>query len=769
MQPALVSFIAGVLLAQAAPWVPGHAGRLAAFAACLVGLGLRSPRLAAFLFGASWSLWHAGLALDARLPAALDDEAVVARGTVASLPVGDAHQRRFDFELEALAQGVREVIGPRRIAVSVPGDFTAPPGGQCELHLRVRQPRGAVNPGGFDLERWLLATGIDATARLITHPGNRCSPAAPWSLLALRDRLARAVSSAVPDPATAGILAALAVGARAGLTDHQWQVLRDTGTTHMVSISGLHVSMVALAVAWLAGALAACERPGRWRVPAPYLGLASGWLAAAVYTLLAGATTPTLRSLLMLGCLFLRRCQGHALLDPDGLRVAAALVLLLDPLACLTASAWLTFGSVWMLGLVTGLVAGGPRPWRWARVHLWLALVLAPLVALVVPTVAWTSALANALVVPWVTWVVVPLNLLGTLATLLAPSLGLVPWQLAAQAWEILWAALERLAQAWPASWLPRAPGGVTAAVMVAALLLILVPLGKLRHVLGAGLLAASLYLPPQRPGPQAFRLTVLDVGQGQALVVETARHVLVFDPGPRSFGGRDAGEDVVLPYLRRQGWRRLDRLVTSHADIDHAGGQRAVLAGLPVDVLVTSPADPGAGVAERCGAGTGWRWDDVSFRFLSPLPGAPGTASDNEQSCVLEVDAGGRRALLTADLEGRAEERLVAAGSLLPVEVLLAPHHGSASSSGPGFVAAVRPRFVAFSRGHRNRFGMPAPTVAQRYRAAGATLLDTADDGALTLEVGPDGTVVQRARHDASGYWRVRNAARLPQSGGLW
>ena len=764
MQVVLGSFIAGVVLAQGAPQVPGRAVLVLGCAACVASLRLRKPWLAACLFGACWSWWHAGTALASRLPAGLDDEAVVARGVVDSLPVADERQRRFDFRLETLSHGTLEIHGPRRLGVAVPTDFLAPPGGRCELHLRVRQPRGAVNPAGFDLERWLLATGIDATARLIPHPGNHCAPGPPGSLLAMRERLAGAVAAAVPNPASAGILAALAVGARAGLVDHQWQVLRDTGTTHMVSISGLHVSMVALAVAWLVGGFAACLAPGSARLPAPHVGLLVGWLAAAAYTVLAGATTPTLRSLLMLGCLFVRRSQGHALLDPDGLLVAAALVLLVDPLACLTASTWLTFGAVWMLGLVTGFVAGGPRAWRWARIHLWLACVLAPPVALVVPSVAWSSALANALVVPWVTWVVVPLDLLGVLASAMGPSWSAAPWRLAAGLWEVLWRVLEFLAAVCPATWLPRAPGVAGAALLDTALFLMLAPLGKLRQLLGASLIAGCLWLQPARPASHAFRLTVLDVGQGEALVVETAHHVLVFDPGPRSFGGRDAGEDVVLPYLRQQGWRKVDRMVVSHADSDHAGGAQALLAGLPVVDRILSPGDPARDVDGRCRAGQDWQWDGVVFRFLSPFPDAPTVASDNEQSCVLEVEAGGQRALLVADIEGQAEGRLVGSGTLQSASVLVAPHHGSATSSSAAFVAAVRPRLVVFSRGHRNRFGMPAPEVAARYRAVGAGILDTARHGALTFEIDGAGVRVTRARETLAGYWRLRETVQLPQ-----
>ena len=765
MQVGLAMFIAGVLLAQCSPSVPGPTALVFGGAVCLGCLLLRRARLALFLFGACWSLWHAGRALEARVPAALDDEAVVARGVVASLPSVDPRQVRFDFELESLWQGARAVSGPRRLSVAAAGDFVPTAGADCELHLRVRQPRGAVNPGGFDLERWQLANGIDGTARLIAHPGNHCEPPAPWSLLALRAHVAAAITRAVPTPETAGILSALAVGARAGLTDHQWQVLRDTGTTHMVSISGLHVSMVALAVAWLAGGLAACCRRYAATLPAPHLGLLLGWLAAAGYTLLAGATTPTLRSLLMLGCLFVRRGQGHSLLDPDGLLVAAALVLFFDPLACLTASTWLTFGAVWVLGLVTGLVAGGPRWLRWMRLHGWLALMLAPAVALVVPSVAWSSALANALIVPWVTWVVVPLDLIGTLATGFAPGVASLAWQLAAALWELLWRALAFLSQAFPASWLPRAPGLDLAVVLTAALCLMLAPLGRLRHALGMALLLGGLFLAPPRPASGAFRLAVLDVGQGQALVVETARHVLVFDPGPRSFGGRDAGAEIVLPYLRLQGWRRLDRLVVSHADSDHAGGQEAVLAGLPVDELILSPGDGRPGPAQRCLAGVAWQWDGVAFRFLSPPEGVPPGASDNEQSCVLEVGAGEHRALLTADIEGRAEAQLVASGSLKPATVLVAPHHGSATSSSPGFVGAVHPQLVVFSRGHRNRFGMPSPRVEARYRAVGAEALDTARDGALLLEIGPDRLRISCARDAWAGYWRIHDPPRLPQS----
>ncbi|MSQ69078.1 MAG: DNA internalization-related competence protein ComEC/Rec2 [Gammaproteobacteria bacterium] len=758
MRTSLCVFSAAVIGVQALPSLPTSGGLAVLCGACLLAQVRHRRVLAGALFGLCWALWRGQLGLDARLPQAYDGAALRVSGHLVGLPAVSPLGTHFDLKIDTLSAGTRAVLGPRRLRLSAYGQALTPSAGaHCDLYVRARVPRGTRNPGGFDYERWLFASGIDGLGQVIAHPANRCAPAASvWHIDVARARIAAAIAGALSNPAEAGILRALAVGERAQMTPRQWQVLRDTGTTHMVSISGLHVSMVALLVYWLSrrvvGLLPALAR----HLPAPRAALLLGFSAALLYALLAGFTVPTQRSVLMLGCLFARRWSGHALMDTDGLLVALACVLLADPVAALTASFWLTFGAMGVLVLVTTVLRRSGPLERWLGVHIWLALALAPLLALVVPSVSWTSPIANAVAVPLVTFGVVPLVLLGIALSPLWPACATLSWQLAAGLWRWVWVGLEWLAEHGPAVVLTRSPSAAVAALVGLGLLLWLLPLGRGRGWFALLLVASPALLPAPHPVTGSVVVNVLDVGQGLAVVVQTHAHVLVFDTGPKTFTGRDAGAEIVLPFLRTIGAPVIDRLIVSHADNDHAGGLPALLQALPVGVLTLSPPHRWPVPVERCRAGQHWEWEGVVFSVLHPDSALAMRQSENNASCVLQIAAGERRVLLTGDIEAPAERLLLQGPYALTAAVVIVPHHGSKTSSSPAFVAAVRPDFAVFSVGHLNRFGMPSAQVMARYRAAGAVILDTRRDGALRLAVGPAGLEVTRWRRVAHRYWHL-------------
>jgi competence protein ComEC len=250
-------------------------------------------------------------------------------------------------------------------------------------------------------------------------------------------------------------------------------------------------------------------------------------------------------------------------------------------------------------------------------------------------------------------------------------------------------------------------------------------------------------------------RLTVLDVGQGLATVVETRSHVMVFDAGPSYRSGADAGQLVVVPYLQSRGIHRVDALVASHDDDDHKGGASSVVAALDVEQTIVGPSvrslGPGAeraGAWVRCRAGRRWVWDGVSFEWLHP--GAGPYERDNDSSCVLRVSSGEHRFLLTGDIEVAAEAEVLTTARLGPVEIVVAPHHGSRTSSSPAFVAATRPRWVVFSVGHRNRWGFPAPAVVARWERVGAHTLRTSASGAICFVAQPGKPLSD------PGQWRI-------------
>ncbi len=763
MRLALLCFVGGVCTVQALSALPPVWPFLAVLAPVLAGLR-RRPRacacLAAAIVGCAWALWHAERGLAARLPQALDGEAFRVEGRIAGAPRRQHAVVQFELDVARVEAGRRRVPALRRLALSdYRGGFLPAPGSRCTLHVRLRSPRGLRNPAGQDFERWLFSQRIDATGYLIAHPANACR-VEPWhgGLDRLRQRLADEISVSLGDGGaaadTAGILRALAVGERAAMTDRQWQVLQATGTTHLVSISGLHVSMVAAVMFWLAR--------GAWSLspalvrcaPAPHAAAGAGLAAACAYALLAGFTVPTQRTVLMLACMLWQRRRGQRLLNADGLLLALGIVVLWDPLAVLTASFWLSFGAMGSLVLLSALLREGGFVRRSVGIHLWLALALAPMLALLSPAIAWTSPLANLVAVPLVTWGVVPLVLVGVALSLCGLPGAAPCWRLAARVWDLGWAGLGGLADLAPEWQLPHASPVAAVLLAMLGLAALLLPLASARWWLSP-LLCSSLWLArPAVPATGDFTLTVFDVGQGLSVLVRTRQHALLYDAGPVTRGGRDLGATVVVPNLRAAGVGRLDALVLSHEDSDHAGGADSVLRELAVARVFVSPSSGRDARARRCAEGMRWRWDDVDFEILHPAHADRG--SENELSCVLRVAGKAHSALLTGDIEARAEAALARRHPSLAADVLITPHHGSASSSTAPFVAAVRPAHAIHSAAHGNRYGFPAPAVTARYTAVGSTQWITGAVGAVRIEARGAALTVTGWRATARRYWHA-------------
>lgn len=770
MRLRILGFVVGVCAFQLCPAWPALPSSGVAAAGLALGVGVahftrRRPVLGALALGVLWAAWHAQLGLAARLPPHFSGVALRVSGRVAGLPqdLGDA--RRFEFAVRSVRRGGSEGPRLRRITlVDYDGRVDLAAGAKCTLYVRLRPPRGASNPAGIDAERALFARRIDATGYLLAHPMNGCvSEPFVGAGARLRSRIAAAIGASVEDPGTAAVLRALAVGERAALSDRQWQVLQTTGTTHIVSISGLHVSMVAIALHFAVRLLFALWPALTRRVPAPAAGDYAGFAAALAYAALAGFEVPTRRSVLMLACLIWQRRRGHRLLHGDGVLVALGLVVFLDPLAVLTPSLWLSFGAIAALTLLAALLRGTRSGLRGLGVHLWLALLLAPLLAFLSPFVAWTSPLANFGVVPLVTWGVVPLTLIGLALVGWDPELAASCWRGAGALWGFGWRGLDWLADG-AAQWrLPHAIPVACVPLVWLGLVLPLLPLGRARLALAPLLLASPWFAQPPQPALGGLRVTVYDVGQGLAVLVRTRAHALLYDAGPRGRGGRDAGRAIVVPNLRAAGVWTLDRLVISHADLDHAGGAAAVLSGLEVAAVSASPGDPSPPVgAEICTAGQRWVWDGVEFEFLHPPRSARG--DDNQRSCVLSVaDAAGRRVLLTGDIDAATEAALLRRPGALAAEVLITPHHGSRSSSSAPFVRAVGAREVIHSAAHGNRYGFPAPEVVARYARSGARQHVTGTHGAISVEL-PGTRAAARSvlrtvrwREARRRYWQAR------------
>lgn len=757
---------------------------------------------AAFLLGFCWAGNMAQGRLAEGLDPAMEGRDVRVAGVISGLPQRLDNGLRFEFEVERLEKvdqadqttGLPEagLPGPlllswyqRRGRVSshragdepdVAGLPDLRVGQRWSLTVRLKRPHGNVNPHGFDYEAWLLEQGIRATGHVRASREHRLLDefvATPGIWVEhVRESIRARFERQLAGRPYAGVLTALVMGDQRAIDARQWQQFSRTGITHLVSISGLHVTMLAGLAYAMVGVFWRRWPALMLRCPAQRASVVAGFLAAFAYCLIAGFAVPAQRTLYMLAVAALALWTGRTTTVSRVLMLALLPVLLIDPWAVLMPGFWLSFGAVGVLFYVaTGRL--GQEHWlrAWGRTQWAVTLGSLPLLLLMFQQFSLVSPLANAVAIPVVSFIVTPLALasvLPFLSFLLIPAEWVFEWLM----WLVSWLA------DWPwAVWQQAAPPTGLWLAGLAGCVWLLLPRGFPARWLGAfALLPLLTYLPP-RPAEGAARVTVLDVGQGLAVHVQTARHDLVYDTGPVYTAEADAGNRVLLPYLRAVGVFSLDGVVVTHRDTDHSGGAESLLDGLPVGWLMSSlefehPLSAMPVRALSCQAGQAWVWDGVRFTVLHPaaaqyaLPGR----KTNDMSCVIRVATAGGSLLLTSDIEAVSESGILTRalasgqGDLLRSAVLLAPHHGSRTSSSPAFIEAVGAKTVIFPVGYRNAFGHPRAEVVERYRDTGAALRRTDAEGALVVnlpespaDAGGGGVSVQgeRARHPR--YWYAR------------
>jgi competence protein ComEC len=733
---ALTSLL-GVLLVQGLPLLPPSwcSGLLATAA---VILGWRVPRsrgFACLLLGIAWALWRGALAMDARLPHALEGRDIEVAGHLVELPQIRPDASRFTFKVEsAVLDG--QPLGLRGlVTVSwYEGAPTLAPCSRWHLLLRLKRPRGLLDPGAADSERSALERGIVATGYVRDDPANAALKTTPFCIDGIRDAIAHGIAVRVRRQHDAALLKAFAVGDIRDLSQHDWSVARSNGVSHLIAISGFHVGVAAVFGVWLARlAYLLWPRLGL-SLPRLQAQAAAALVTATFYSALAGFGLPTVRTLLMIAVVALARCSRRSTSGAQSLALAMLVILLVDPLAVLSAGFWLSFVGVSFLMLC--LQARG-RGWR-AFVHelsagqLLMTVALLPLTMWFFGQASLVGALSNLVAVPLVSFAIVPCALVAMVLMAVYPPLAQPVLWLAAEMVHAQWWLLEQMAL-WPgANWyLPSMQHSALLLALVGALWLFM-PRGVPLRWLGALLFLPLLYPPRTLPGEGAFQVLVLDVGQGLSVLVRTHSHALVYDAGARYPSGFDLGEAVVLPAIHAVGIRRLDTLMISHGDNDHAGGARAVAAAFPQAVRYAGEPFRMHVPMTQCTAGQSWRWDGVTFRVLSPLRG--GAHHDNDNSCVLLVAGRGGRLLFTGDISSAMEPAVAAQLGAGPAPVLLVPHHGSKTSSSEAFIKAVQPPLAVVSAGWHNRFGHPKPEVVKRYSDAGVPLFNTSIQGAITL-----------------------------------
>ncbi len=693
------------------------------------------PAAAAFFLAFTLAGFVLGAGLDDRLPTGLDGSVVEITGIVDDLPREETRRRVLTVRIEAPPGLPRRA----RLAWYEPEGQALPrPGERWRFVARLRVPRGLANPGGMDWEGWLLRAGIGATGYVSGPQGGRRVDGHGDRFLAFRGRLAERVRQAAGAGPSGGVVVAITSGLGGAVAPELRETLSRTGTGHLLAISGLHVGLAA-ALGGMAAGLAAGA--GRRRGPAAGWGAAA---AAAGYSVLAGAPVSARRAVLMLvaglAAVVLRRQPGAL----PVLALAWVLVTGSAPLSPMDPGLWMSFGAVSAIAWVMAARLGTPgRVTAVLRMQAVLSLAMVCLTGPWFGRVSLVSPLANLLAVPWFTVIVIPAALAGACLLAVAPPLGQGLLSLAGGATEVAIPVLEALGTPEWAAWPVPECSGLSIACAVAGVGWLSAPRPAPARPLALCLLAPLFLGPPADLRAGEFRLHVLDVGQGLATVLRTAGTTTVYDAGP-SWPGGDAGMSTVVPALRALGVRRLDALVLSHGDSDHAGGGEAVIAALSPRRVFAGQGAERAG-AVPCSAGMRWSADGVSFRFLAP--GGRAYPGRNDGSCVLLVEGPGGRVLLTGDIERAGEAGLLRRGGSLIADVVVAPHHGSRSSSGRGLVAGTRPAWVVFAAGWRNRWGFPHPEVVHRWRDRGALPVATDREGALEFTFGRAGPVPPSGR----------------------
>jgi competence protein ComEC len=783
---AAVALLAGCTACLHLPALPSVRSLVPALVggALLWAFGRRSRPAGIFACGFALAGLHAATALALRLPPVLEGTDVVVTGTIVDLPRAEPGRVRFRLRVDdghADPGGIGKTDDGEAAPPALQGRLlqlgwylhgraashppVLKPGARWRLPLRVRAPRGLRNPGTNDAEMRAFADRIAATG-YVRGGGKPRQLGPPRGIDAWRDRMSTRIAASMPSR-TSRFVRALALGDTRGLDDADWTTLRAAGLTHLIAISGSHVALAAGAIAllvaaawWLWPALGRAMP----RMQAAAIAAAAGALG---YAAVAGFALPTMRTVVMIWLVVFARLLRRAQRAADTLAIALIAMLAADPLSVLAPGFWLSFGGVaWLLWCLPG---NGTHGWR---AHLGgffgaqavATIGLLPLTVMLFGQASLAGPVANMIAIPWWSFVVVPLALAGTGLEALHAGLGGWAWRLAARAFDLPWPGFEWIGHSALALWSLPEPAWYAVPLALAGAAWLLLP----RGVPGKPL-ALLLWLPllwPQRGLPPQGEAvaTVIDVGQGLSVLVRTTSHALLYDTGPASPDGYDAGGTVVVPALQALGVRGLDAIVLSHGDSDHAGGYRSVAAAFPPR-LQWSPEGmppgrfaPPVGVRAPphadCRAGARWEWDGVEFRFLHPPRWFP--YLDNDSSCVLRVRAaGGAALLLPGDIDAVVERMLVRRerGGMRAGAVLVA-HHGSRGSSDPAFIAALGASWALVSAGAHNRFGHPDPGVVARWRRAGARLEATGATGAQTLRLSAAGIAFQAERRRRPRLW---------------
>lgn len=679
--------------------------------------------------GFVWIISYASFHNSWTLSSDMEGKPMLIEGYIATIPMQEMQMTSFTFSLKKSHALIKLSWRDNKKILKV--------GDEWQLFVKLKKPYGLMNPGGFDYEAWAFQEGIRGNGYVITESNNILIShyLFHYPIGRFRQFLAEKLAINLPKTKTSQWIPALVIGERNNIAPEDWQVLRNTGTNHLMAIAGLHIGFMAavahFVMVWI------------WRriprlallLPALYAGAISALCTAFIYSAMAGFSIPTERACFMLSIILISLLLKRNIPIWQSWCLATLCVLLLNPLSILTESVWLSFGSV---ALIIYGVGGRLAPtgwwWKWGRIQWVIGIGLVPFSIWLFHQCSLISFVANSIAIPVVGCVVVPLSLLGTFSLLLSIKMGVFILMLADKILSILWIILTWFANLPGVVWYQTISSPWILSSAVIAIVFLLLPIGFPGRYFSFIWILPIILFEPEAPEVGEAWLTLLDVGQGLASVVQTKNHLLVFDTGPRFGVNYDMGESVVVPFLHSLAIKKIDMLVISHGDNDHIGGSSSVLRQFVTSSVRTSVPEKIPN-SSYCMRGQNWTWDGVNFSFLYPTE--KNLNLNNNSSCVLRITVGKKHILLTGDIEKLAEDELVAQNNQeLEADILIAPHHGSKTSAREAFINLVHPKFVLFPVGYRNRYHFPNSSVVEKYQDLHSIMFSTAKTGAIQFHL---------------------------------
>ena len=731
-----------------------------------------------FIIGFLWALLRAHWVLDVSLPAHLQGQDVFVTGVIASIPVEDELKHRFEFDIETAElkpQSFRSseisTLGKVQLSwyktrseATTKNSIHLKAGQRWQFWLRLKQPHGFMNPGGFDYEKWLYQKHIRATGYVRINAEKEQfakklnDDVSGYFLLSLRQSLYEQLLNITSQHKYRGILVALAMGERSGITQQQWQVFRATGTSHLVAISGLHIGLLAGFVFLITRRVWPYLGSAALYLAAPRAAAIAALLVASAYAALSGFAIPAQRALIMLFIIMFAIFQRHKVRSSEILSFALLCVLLLDPISVLSPGFWLSFTAVLIISIAAfGRLSTGKSILVWGQLQWRISLALIPLLVFLFQQASIISPLTNLVAIPTVSVLVVPLVLLASTFTSLLPDVSVIVFNGADTLLTVLWHLLSYSAEIPGSQWFAVKPDVLTLCLASIGFVLLLAPKGWPAKYWGLFLIIPLLYPDTNSPEHGEVDFTLLDVGQGLSAVIQTKHNTLVFDTGPKFSPAFNTGAAVVIPFLRQKGINKIDMLILSHKDNDHRGGFTSIRDEFPIEQFLSSYGEQGS---KACFAGQHWQWDGVQFEILNPDPSVS-YKKRNNASCVLRVSADSSSLLISADIEKKTENDLVQHyPEQLKATYLVVPHHGSQTSSSQRFLEAIKPVYALIPVGYRNRYRMPHDRVLQRYQGMSIPILKTSEAGAISVKLGQKSSEYMPVayRQSASKYWNSQH-----------